>query len=363
MGSLTRSRAQAGARVYPWQQGSRLRTGAALLLFGLVLSVAPLGRAADGLIATSGISTAVLSGAHYVEAATFLGRYGLTYQRLTPTRARFSSAWTKIELEADKREMTLNGIRVFLGDPVVAHRKTLWVSRLDAEKLFGPLLKADEYAGTARRPRIIVVDAGHGGQDTGTRNAALKLDEKSFTLDVARRLAGILESQGYKVVMTRTDDRYIGLKERAEIANRANADLFVSVHFNSVEKSPQVRGSETYILTPRFQRSTSETKSSDDDRQLQPGNVGDPWNAVLGLQVQRHLLDQLETFDRGLKRARFAVLRLVECPAVLVEAGYLSNEQEARKIATAEYRAAIAEAVANGIAAYDVQVTTATARR
>jgi N-acetylmuramoyl-L-alanine amidase len=326
------------------------------------VAVAPSGtQAAERFPATAAQPTAVLAGAHYVDAAQFFSRYGLERQWLTPARrARFSSTWTKVELEADKREMLFNGIRVFLGDPVLLHRQGLWLTRLDAEKVLGPLLKPEMYADSLRVPRTIVVDAGHGGQDTGTRNTALKLDEKGFTLDVARRLAEHLDSQGFKVIMTRTDDRFVSLAERAEIANRAKADLFVSIHFNSVEKSPEVRGSETYILTPRYQRSTADLTSSESDRTQQAGNRADAWSMVLGYQMQRNLLERLGTFDRGLKRARFAVLRLVECPAVLVEAGYLSNHEEALRLATPEYRAAIAEAVANGIAAYAVQVSTAT---
>ena len=310
--------------------------------------------------ATAGQPTAVLAGAHYLNAGEYLGRHGLVMSWVKPgQRARFANAWTTIELEAEKREIRYNGLRLFLGDAALLHRNALWVSRLDAEKLLGPLLKPALFAGTARLPRTIVIDAGHGGQDTGTRNHALKLDEKVFTLDVARQLAALLEREGYTVVMTRTDDRFVSLAERAEIAQRAQADLFVSIHFNSVEKSPAVRGTETFILTPRYQRSTGENVSSHSDRTVQRGNVADAWNAVLGFQMQRQLLERLGTFDRGLKRARFAVLRLVECPAVLVEAGYLSNDDEARQLATPAYRTAIAEAVANGIAAYTDQIRAA----
>jgi N-acetylmuramoyl-L-alanine amidase len=308
---------------------------------------------------TSGQPTAVLFGAHYIDATVLFTRHGLERTWLVPARrARFANAWSKLELEADKREFTFNGLRLFLGDAVLLHRNTLWLSRLDAEKLIGPLLKPSLFAASARAPRVIVIDAGHGGQDTGTRNAKLALDEKGFTLDVAKRLAALLEREGYQIVMTRSDDRFVPLAERAEVANRAKADLFVSIHFNSVEKSPEVRGSETYILTPRYQRSTADNKSADTDRVEQPGNAADAWNAVLGFHIQRQVLQRLNSFDRGLKRARFVVLRLVECPAVLVEAGYLSNEAEAKAIASPEYRAGIAEAIANGIAAYHVQVAT-----
>jgi len=203
---------------------------------------------------------------------------------------------------------------------------------------------------------VIALDPGHGGKDTGTQNRKLKLDEKTFTLDVALRLRALLRKQGYKVVMTRTDDRYIPLEERSEIANKAGADLFISIHFNSVENAPSVSGTEVYAMTPQYQHSSSTSPGAKDSmaRTAYPGNRNDPWNAVLGYSIQNQLLAKLGTEDRGFKRARFAVLRLVKSPAVLVESGYLSNPAEAHKIATPAYRDNIAEGIAAGIRAYSI---------
>ncbi len=232
---------------------------------------------------------------------------------------------------------------------------SLYVSRIDAEKLFAPLLNPDgAYSPPVPVVRVIAIDPGHGGIDTGTQNKALKLNEKTFTLDVSLRLRALLQKEGYKVVMTRTDDRFIPLPDRAEIANKAGADLFISIHFNSVENAPAVLGTETFAMTPQYQRSTGTSPSEKDPgaRVAYPGNRNDPWNAVLGYCIQNQLLGKLGTEDRGFKRARFAVLRLVNAPAVLVESGYLSNTAEARKICTAAYRDDIAESIAAGIKAY-----------
>jgi N-acetylmuramoyl-L-alanine amidase len=89
---------------------------------------------------------------------------------------------------------------------------------------------------------------------------------------------------------------------------------------------------------------------------LYPGNRYDAWNAVLGFHLHRKLMDRLGVFDRGLKRARFKVLTLVECPGVLLESAYLSNDGEAEKVRTADYRDRLAEAVAEGIRAYGIQL-------
>lgn len=330
--------------------------GRALIAIGVV-ALAPLASGAT-FPATDGQPTVVLSGSNYVDAHAFAARYGLEVTWIQPARrVRLGSAWTTIELEADRGEISYNGLRVFLGDGVLLHRGRLWVSRLDAEKLLGPLLRPALHAATARAPRTIVIDPGHGGTDTGTRHAGLKLDEKKYALDVAQRLGAILEREGYRVVLTRQDDRFVPLADRAGISNRAKADVFISIHFNSAV--PAVRGIETYVLTPQHQRSTGQAKRSDGDREPLPGHRSDPWNAVLGFQIHRQLVDRLEAVDRGLKRARYVVLREVECPAVLVEAGYLSNDAEARKIATPAYRSAVAEAIAHGLATYASQVAAA----
>jgi N-acetylmuramoyl-L-alanine amidase len=201
-----------------------------------------------------------------------------------------------------------------------------------------------------------VIDAGHGGNDSGTRNQARKLNEKTFTLDVAKRLQTLLAGGPWQVRMTRTDDRFIELSDRAEFANNAKADLFISIHFNAVAAGSDVRGTETYVLTPQFQRSTSSAKSGPEDKVAYPGNRHDARNAVLGYHMHRQLLAKLKSEDRGYKRARFAVLRLVDCPGVLVEAGYLSNDAEAAKIANAGYRGDIAEALFAAIQAYDASL-------
>ena len=305
-----------------------------------------------------------LNGNSFIEARSFFARFGLkaTWVERGKTM-RLQSSVARIEIEDNKRDVAMNGLRVLMGEPAVERDGTLYISRIDAEKLFLPLLSPSSVASPAAPAlRVIVIDAGHGGQDTGTQNKTFKLDEKAFTLDVSMRLRTLLIQQGYKVVMTRTDDRFVELPRRAEIANQAGADLFISIHFNAVAGSPTVRGSETYVMTPQFQRSTSSAKREASDNVLNPGNRYDPWTALLGYHIHNQVIDSLRGEDRGFKRARFAVLRLVNSPGVLVEAGYLSNNDEARRIATPAYRASLAEALAQGVRAYALAITTAKTR-
>ena len=257
---------------------------------------------------------------------------------------------SRLEFTAESREIQINGIRVFLGDPTLLHRDELYVTRVDYEETLRPLLIPQARASPGEI-RTIVVDAGHGGRDQGTRNSDLKLLEKDLTLEVAERLKRVLELQGFRVLLVRSDDSYIELADRAAFANAAGADLFVSIHFNAVGKT-SVHGTETYILTPRTQRSTGQAKPSDGDEIANAGNEYDHWNMLLGFLVHRQLLRDLGTFDRGLKRARFQVLRAVECPAVLVEAGYLSNDREAARARTKEYQNSLVRSLAIAINRY-----------
>ncbi len=318
--------------------------------------------------ASAPLSTLRISGSDYTDARTFFSRYGLKATWIQEgSRLRFESTWTTIELEANSREASLNGFRVFLGEPVVFRNRSLLLSRIDAEKFFGAILRPAGIAGAVPALRTIVIDPGHGGGDPGKQHAGLKLDEKTVTLDTSLRLQKLLEREGYKVVLTRTDDRQLvpgkgeDLRRRAEIANEAGADLFISIHFNAVPAAdaPRVQGTETYTFTPQHQRSTADGSRDAADRVAAPGNKQDAWNAVLGYNIHRQLLAELKAPDRGLKRARFAVLKFLSCPGVLIEAGFLSNDAEARRIGSVAYRDDLAQAIAAGVRAYDIQLIAA----
>ncbi len=281
------------------------------------------------------------------------GSYGLQVSWPIPGRQlQLRSRWTTLIFEAGSREAAWNGIRLFLGEPVLAAGKALYLSPTDLTATVRPLLDPAAVPAPGGL-ELVVIDAGHGGSDPGTGHR--KLREKTFTLDVARRLKQDLVQRGYRVMLTRNRDVRLArtqaadLQRRVELANRVDADLFISIHFNSLPDNPSVSGIETYTLTPAGQSSTA---MSQPDRTAYPGNRQDHWNAVLGAMIHRKLLDELGAVDRGLKRARFAVLRPSECPTVLVEAGFLSNPAEARKISTPAYRQDIAEAIGEGIDDY-----------
>lgn len=288
----------------------------------------------------------------YVPVASVAQKAGMVCTWTVPQKkVVLSRKGRKVVLEADSRDFDLDGVRVFLGEPVVAHRGTLYVAQIDRDRLILPILNPRLVAGTAPQLRTIVIDAGHGGKDNGTANAKLKVKEKDMALDVALRLEKLLKAAGYRVVLTRRKDRFVPLPLRPAHATKVKGDLFISIHFNAIA-SASVSGCETYILTPQYQHSTSSDRRQPEDKVACTGNRTDPWNALLGFQMHRTVLGSLRNFDRGMKHARFAVLRDLTCPGLLLEAGYLSNEGEARKIGTPAWRQQIAQAVADGVAAY-----------
>jgi N-acetylmuramoyl-L-alanine amidase len=210
----------------------------------------------------------------------------------------------------------------------------------------------------------IVIDPGHGIPDNGAENKHLGLKERVLTLDTAFRLKKILEAQGYKVVMTRTTDygispdKRLDLRRRAELTAEVKADLFISIHFNSAgqyvpgKNIGAVHGTETFRFTPRYQIPLSRSVHHPEDDDSNPGDKNDKLNTLLGYCIERAVLDGIGSYDRGLQHDQIAVLRLAPCPAVLVEGGYLTNDAEARELATPEYRQKIAEGIANGVRAY-----------
>jgi N-acetylmuramoyl-L-alanine amidase len=305
-------------------------------------------------------ATTKLRGIDYVSVRDLAKNFGL------------KAAWTKGEavmtlsdargvrftFEGNQKDFYFDGLRVFLGAPAVLHKDSLWVSQLDVLKIVAPLLRPANHLAAlpAAVPRLIVLDPGHGGIDPGTQNLNLKLNEKTFTLDVALRLKKLLELGGWRVLLIRDKDTELSKDKKTDLlmrnitANRAKADLFLSIHFNAAPES--ISGVETYSLAPQFMNSAGDDQGDDMTKAAFPGNRFDYANLLFGESLHRAMITDLKVPDRGYKHARQAVLRMLDCPGVLVECGYLSNDAEARRIATPEYRQQIAEALADGVTDY-----------
>ena len=174
----------------------------------------------------------------------------------------------------------------------------------------------------------IFIDPGHGGWDNGAQNLAYGLRESMLNLDMALILRDILQRRGHTVRMSRTTDVYVGLAERAAMANQWGADYFVSIH-NNANDNPAANGTET-LYHPNSTR-----------------------GRALAAEVQRQALRQLGLADRGIiPRPNLAVLRLTNMPAIMTEFAFISNPREATLLTRADFRAKAAQAVADGLTQY-----------
>ena len=223
-----------------------------------------------------------------------------------------------------------------------------YVHSLDAQKTLQVLLNALFPLPVTNR--TVVVDAGHGGRDVGTRGAGAHELEKHYTLDWALRLERLLSANGWNVILTRSNDVDVSLSDRVALADRVKADLFLSLHFNSGNQNRELSGLETFCLTPTGMPSDLRREYDDDPREAHPNNLFDEQNLQLATRLHRSLLQASGAIDRGIRHARFmAVLRGQRRPSVLIEGGYLSNPAEAKKIASPEYRQLLAEGIARAL--------------
>jgi N-acetylmuramoyl-L-alanine amidase len=214
---------------------------------------------------------------------------------------------------------------------------------------------------------VVVVDAGHGGDDHGAAGPRGLL-EKDLVLDVGRRLAARLREEGLEVVLTRDADRFVGLEERTSIANDARADLFVSIHANGSE-ARAARGIETYFVSLEASDDAARRVALAENRafgEAVPAAAAgaDPLSAILGDMIAtEHLVESQEfarlalgellaadgAVSRGVKQAPFVVLMGVQMPAALVEIGFITNAREERALAAPAERDRIADGMARAV--------------
>jgi N-acetylmuramoyl-L-alanine amidase len=252
----------------------------------------------------------------------------------------------ELQFHLDSREMLINGVRNWLSYPVLVHDGKIVVSRIDLAKTLEPQLRPNMIKQLGR-VRTVVLDPGHGGFDRGAISGYGY--EKDYALDLARQLRPLLQAKGFRVIMTRESDVFVPLELRARIANATGDSIFVSLHFNATDRDPIATGFEIYSLTPRGAPSTYEDGLTFAAISIQNGTEADAASVELSSCIYHSLLGQIGEFDRGIKRARFAVLRLTKIPAVLIEGGFLTERGESRLIANPEWRKKLADAICSGI--------------
>lgn len=208
--------------------------------------------------------------------------------------------------------------------------------------------------------RTVVVDAGHGGSDEGTKHFGLR--EKDVNLDLAIRTANLLRARGCNVVMTRTADHNVSLADRSAAANRNPNAVFVSIHCNAVASNPGVSGVETFVLSGdisdqqraaaaagRYRANGYDAAAGQQALATLAANSRAKGPALAG-SLQRSLTRRLGENDRGVKSKNLAVLRETYFgPAALVEVGFMTNPQTAERMRTEEWRRRTSEALCEGV--------------
>ena len=260
---------------------------------------------------------------------------------------------TRLGFTIDSRRAEINHIIVWLSVPVAQRNGSLYISPLDLKTLVVPILSPAKHPASFRL-KTICLDAGHGGKDPG--NQVGSHQEKRYTLLLAQEVRDLLAQSGFRVVMTRAGDSYPERSARPEIARRARADLFISFHYNSVTGDGNgTRGVESYCLTPAGATSTNARGEVGDTRAVL-GNLANARSTLLAYQIQKTLVHRVGMEDRGLKRARFEILRTAEMPAVLIECGFMSDPAEAQRIFDSVFRRRMAKAIVDGVLGYKQRV-------
>jgi N-acetylmuramoyl-L-alanine amidase len=246
-------------------------------------------------------------------------------------------------------------VNVRLSFPAAKDRTGALIAQFDLDTAIRPLLSPSHYV-DQKKITTICLDPGHGGKDSGNRVGFHY--EKNYTLPLAFEVRDQLKKLGFKVILTRSTDTFVDLPVRPAIANSRGADLFVSLHFNAAQSGrDEVSGPETYCITPvGAASSNAHGESGEFGSAIGTGptiaNRFENKSLLLAYQMEKSLVQNLGANDRGVRRARFAVLRDAAMPAILIEGGYMTNPAESQKIYDAAYRRRMAAAIVKGILNY-----------
>jgi N-acetylmuramoyl-L-alanine amidase len=321
-----------------------------VLLLMAVLAMGPSGRAIHGSTPTRLPRTSFL-GREYVRLDDWARAHGFRLQwTVRQEEVRLSSAFSTLIFNIDSRRAVVNGIAIWLSTPIALRNNAACIAPADLNTSIHPILFPSKNS-AGDTISTICLDPGHGGKDPGNREG--RQQEKRYTLLLAQDVKAALIKAGFRVTFTRERDVFIDLPRRADIARQRKADLLVSLHFNSADSSAarSVQGVEVYCMTPARASSTN-TRGEGGASGSFPGNRLDSQNVLLAYQIQKAMVRGLDAEDRGVRRARFQVLREAQMPAVLVEAGFMTHPVESKKIYSSAYRQQMAQAITSGIVAY-----------
>lgn len=244
---------------------------------------------------------------------------------------------TSIEFGPGARELRINGVDITLSRPLMRNKAgKLLISRDDWVYWIDPVLRP-LYLSNRTQVDTVVIDAAHGGHDTGVACAASS--EAQITLQVAQALQTELEKNSVQCFLTRTGDYFLSDRQRVDLANKVPNAIFVSLHLNS--SNAEKMGPTACILTP-----------SPVDQNERPGNAFACKNAALAYALQYTLSSETQSSGGGCCHTHYSLLSSINMPAVSIELGYASNTKEAVALSSPEYRTRLADALVRGILNY-----------
>ncbi|MDI9400433.1 MAG: N-acetylmuramoyl-L-alanine amidase family protein [Limisphaerales bacterium] len=277
-------------------------------------------------------------------------KYGLKAYWIKKDKVlRLADGTHTLEFEVNRSCIEVNRVRIWIGKPVKIVSGRISMDAQDIDTALEPVLAPKK----RKAVQVVLLDPGHGGADPGAVFQGKR--EKDYVLLLAKEVQRILQQRGVKVVLTRNGDQALGLSARSNMSARTKADLFVSIHLNAAANSA-AKGAEVFTTTPAGAQSTNPDRSG--SRSRTTGNANDTHNLLLAYQIQQELTRQIGFADRGVRRDRLGVLVSNPVPAVLVEAGFITNSDDQKKIFNKSQRDQVARAIADGILNYKKAVET-----
>jgi N-acetylmuramoyl-L-alanine amidase len=301
--------------------------------------------AAPAPAAVNGLERAVISGSDYVRVGDWADKDDLKMVwRKKDDPILVTNQSFNLRFAPDSHKAQINGVYVSLCMPVINRGGVPWISLADVQKTLQPILFPQK---SAARAQTICLDPGHGGIDKGEISG--ENYEKKYNLLLAQAVEKLLRAEGFKVILTRTNDVDVKLPDRPALAAKAGADLFVSLHYNSSPSS--VRGVEVHCLAPAGMNS-SNAGAGAGNFPAYPGNAEDERNILLAYLMQKSITKSLPLDDLSVKRGHLEVVREARMPAILIEGGFMSDPQDAKKIYDPDFRQRMARSIVDGILAY-----------
>lgn len=279
----------------------------------------------------------------------------------------FRIGYSVVSFKVDDPWILVNYRQRMKIDPIIEREGTLLWTKRTEEVIYQALLGARK---SGPRVAAIFIDPGHGGKDPGTigrhqiGKETLELKEKDVVLKVSLLLADLLKRRypEKQVILSRSDDRYLSLEERTEMANSINVDpedaiIYVSIHVNA-SLNPKAKGFEVWYLPPQYRRKLiDKDRAGTENSEIVPilNMMLEEEYTIESILLAKHILDSMEesvgsvSENRGLKEETWFVVRKAKMPSVLVEIGFITNEEEAKLLNQSEHLQKIAQAIYNGI--------------